>query len=166
VTCTDYPSPELISTLSRTVKDNTATITSATPVTVAGHKWGEFELAESQDCAHPLSTPNSYTRILAADTLWMMGEHEALAQSMAHFLQRTNDSKVWVVAGFHTGRAKVAAFFAEVSKVGLVVRRRWEVDVNGCEREWIDERQGEGPGMAARWIVVAILGWMEPRETF
>ena len=76
---------------------------------------------------------------------------------MAHFLSREPHARVWVIAGFHTGRAKVAGFFEGLGVEGLEVEDLWERDVDGCEREWVTEREGEDVTGRKRWVVVAIL---------
>lgn len=72
--------------------------------------------------------------------------------------------KVWVVAGFHTGRAVVAAFFETAAQMGLVPECIYERDLvadaeDGGEirREWKADREGEGPENRTRWCVVAVL---------
>lgn len=72
--------------------------------------------------------------------------------------------KVWVVAGFHTGRAVVAAFFETAALMGLVPECMYERDLNaitedGSEvrREWKAVREDEGPQNRTRWCVVAVL---------
>lgn len=72
--------------------------------------------------------------------------------------------KVWVVAGFHTGRAIVAAFFETAVENGLKVECIYERDLNGVtedggevRREWMPVREGEGPENRKRWCVIAVL---------
>ena len=72
--------------------------------------------------------------------------------------------KVWVVAGFHTGRAIVAGFFETAVNNGLEIERIYERDLNAggqdgkeVRRDWVSEREGEGPENRRRWCVVALL---------
>lgn len=83
--------------------------------------------------------------------------------------------RIWVVAGFHTGRAIVRAFFEKAESLGLVVERIYERDLNASSssartgnpvggeeetevrREWMPVRQGEGVENRTRWCVVAVL---------
>lgn len=72
--------------------------------------------------------------------------------------------RVWVVAGFHTGRAIVAGFFETAVQAGLEIERIYERDLiagqeDGREvrREWVAQREGEGPENRRRWCVVALL---------
>jgi len=68
--------------------------------------------------------------------------------------------RVWVIAGFHTGRDNVASFFDVADTVGLEIEERWEVDVEGRRREWLRDRAGQvGEDVTGRkrWLVVAVL---------
>ena len=128
-------------------------ISSHSSMRVYGHKWGDL----TDHLSH--SHKEHFSRIVAADCLWMVGEHENLAQSMLHFLSRDVDAQVWVVAGFHTGRAKLASFFDTALEKGLEVSRIYERDVNGCERAWERGRDGGREDVMGRkrWLVVAVL---------
>lgn len=90
----------------------------------------------------------------------MPGEHENLAKSMIHFLADTNDARVYCIAGFHTGRAKVAPFFEEVvPEQGLEIEEIYEMDADGQRRPWEKERDGglENMGERKKWLIVARL---------
>ena len=181
VVLTDYPTPEILATLDANVRSNSFVLCKPkdgakagcanqepgkmtgevadnkaeilTEVTVFGHEWGTFS---SPWCGAHRST---FTRILAADTLWLDGAHAPQAASMAFFLAHSTSACVWIFAGFHTGREKVRRFLEEtLPKVGLRVRDAWEVDIAGMERHW-DGTRHEGPGEGARWSVIAIAGW-------
>ena len=73
----------------------------------------------------------------------MDDEHQNLVDSMLHFLSPEDDARVWVVAGFHTGRRKVADFFETARRSGLEIERVWERDCEGREREWELGREGK-----------------------
>lgn len=108
---------------------------------------------------------NHFTRVIAADCLWMPNQHEALVQSMLHFLSKEEEeARVWVVAGFHTGRARLAPFFDVVIEQGLEVEHIWERDVNGVERDWARERDAGREDVTGRkrWLVIAILKRKRP----
>lgn len=78
-----------------------------------------------------------------------------------------SNGKIWVVAGFHTGRAIVASFFDTAVKMGLDIEEIWERDINAgyvedgdtlkAERGWSAFRKGESVDHTRRWCVVAIL---------
>ena len=123
-------------------------------MTVEGHQWGSSSTPFEAAHAH------GFTRILAADCLWMPWEHENLASSMLHFLSDSPDARVLCIAGFHTGRAKVAPFFEEtVPQMGLVVEELYEMNADGLRRPWAKERDGgrEDIGERKKWLVVARL---------
>ena len=90
----------------------------------------------------------------------MPWEHENLAKSMLHFLADTPDARIYCIAGFHTGRAKVAPFFEEVvPEQGLEVEEIYEMDADGKRRPWVKERYGgqEDMGERKKWLIVARL---------
>ncbi|KAF2664056.1 hypothetical protein BT63DRAFT_429581 [Microthyrium microscopicum] len=153
VVSTDYPAPALIKTLELNVHKNTPSEIMGN-VSVEPHLWGDITSKWAKSQAH------SFTRILAADTLWLAGQHENLAQSMAHFLARESSARVFMVAGFHTGRAKVAHFFEIIDSVRLVIEDIYEMDVTGNRREWSTCRQ-DPVGSGKRWLVLAILRWKD-----
>ena len=148
----DYPSPSILETIEDNVRNNIPE-SMRSSVLVKGHEWGSLTDA--------FSTANAghFTRILCADCLWMDGEHQALVQSMLHFLSPCDDARIWVIAGFHTGRAKVVAFFDVAYSAGLEADKMWERDTDGHERDWGVERNGveEDVEQRKRWLVVAIL---------
>ncbi|KAJ0416756.1 hypothetical protein BJY00DRAFT_218173 [Aspergillus carlsbadensis] len=161
ITITDHPSsPALGSSgaISFNVAHNLSSspTTSTTPVEIVPHEWGKL----SSD-AWAVSRKASYTRIIAADCYWMPSQHENLARTMKWFL--TPDGKVWVVSGFHTGREIVAGFFATAVEMGLEIEEIYERDlISSAEgeevrREWVEVREGEGPGNRTRWCVIALL---------
>lgn len=100
-----------------------------------------------------------FTRILCADCLWMDGQHQKLALSMRYFLSRDPHARIWVMAGFHTGRAKLVSFFDEAHSIGLETEHIFECNVDLDARQWVDKRNGgrEDIGERSRWMVIAIL---------
>ncbi|KAF2175672.1 hypothetical protein K469DRAFT_723874 [Zopfia rhizophila CBS 207.26] len=153
VTITDYPAPAIIDAITTNVSKN-LTSDLRPRITIQGHQWGDFNTPFAQ------SNAKRYTRILAADCLWMPHEHHNLAHSMLHFLSPSPSARVFVIAGFHTGRAKVAAFFEEVvPETGLEIGEIYEMDADGKRREWAKERDGGREDVSGRkkWLVVAWL---------
>ncbi|KAF2994695.1 hypothetical protein E8E13_002518 [Curvularia kusanoi] len=158
VTITDYPAPPILSAIKANVTTNLKGPL-ADRADVQGHLWGDVE----SDFA--AANARKYTRVLAADCLWMLGEHENLAKSMLHFLADTPSARVFCIAGFHTGRAKVAPFFEEVVPAqGLEVEEIYEMDADGARRPWATERDGgtENIGERKKWLVVARLRRRSP----
>ena len=86
-------------------------------------------------------------------------QHENLAKSMLHMLSPSREARILAIAGFHTGRAKLAGFFDEAVSQGLVVEEIYEEDVQGVTREWMPERDGGREDVTGRkrWLVIAVL---------
>lgn len=157
---TDYPADPVIDTLRHNIAHNTAKPLRLSPdgpgpcaVEVGGHVWGDT------DTPLALQHRGAFDRVIACDCLWMPGEHIALQQSVAWFLKPGTDARAWVVAGFHTGRAKMAGFFGReaLAAVGLEVERIWERDCDGVERDWVEDRGREDTSRRKRWLAVAVL---------
>lgn len=89
----------------------------------------------------------------------MPNQHENLALSMLHFLSESPDARVYCIAGFHTGRARLAPFFEEVvPSRGLEIEEVYEMDGSGKRRELKKERNDvEDIGERNKWLVVARL---------
>jgi predicted nicotinamide N-methyase len=154
VVISDYPSPEILANIEINCTKNISPHSQGR-VCVAGHEWGKVDDEFSKMNAH------RFTRILTADCLWMEAEHQNLVTSMLHFLSQDDEhAQVWVVAGFHTGRAALASFFEVAHDSGLDVKRIWERDIQGNEREWVKEpqRRPEDITTKKKWLAVAILG--------
>ncbi|KAF1922761.1 uncharacterized protein M421DRAFT_350085 [Didymella exigua CBS 183.55] len=153
VAITDYPAPPILYAIKANVTKNIKPPLQSR-MTVEGHLWGDT----SSDFA--IANAHKYTRVLAADCLWMLGEHENLAKSMLHFLAETPDARALCIAGFHTGRAKLVIFFEDVvPQQGLEVEEMYEMDADGVRRPWARERDGgrEDIGERKKWLVVARL---------
>ncbi|KAL3450569.1 hypothetical protein BJX65DRAFT_269541 [Aspergillus insuetus] len=161
ITITDHPSSPALGpsgAISFNVAQNLRFLpaTSKSTIEILPHEWGKL----SSD-PWAVSHKASYTRIIAADCYWMPSQHENLARTMKWFL--APEGQVWAVAGFHTGREIVARFFATAVEMGLEIEEIYERDLissaEGKEvrREWVEVREGEGPGNRTRWCVVALL---------
>ncbi|KAF1999734.1 hypothetical protein P154DRAFT_436327 [Amniculicola lignicola CBS 123094] len=153
VTITDYPAPPIIETITANVSQNVPP-EPRSKISIHGHMWGELNTEFAIANAH------RYTRILSADCLWMTWEHDNLAQSMLHFLSESSEARIYCIAGFHTGRARMAPFFEEtVPESGLEIEDIIEMNADGERREWKKERDGgtENIGERKKWLVVARL---------
>ena len=152
VVLSDYPTPAILTNTKSNVERNVPKELQQN-LSVQGHEWGVVTDDFSKAYA------NHFSRILCADCLWMDGEHYGLAQSMEHFLSHKVDARVWVIAGFHTGRAKLVSFFDIAAQAGLETEKIWERDADGNEREWVRERNGGQEDATGRnkWLVIAIL---------
>ncbi|KAK4249782.1 hypothetical protein C7999DRAFT_12371 [Corynascus novoguineensis] len=159
VVVTDYPSPPVLKTLRENV---TASVKEASApsgrfaaeeVLVEGHGWGELDTPLAEGNRH------AFDRVIAADCLWMPWQHDNLRRSISWFLADAESARAWVVAGFHTGRQKVSAFFetAALAELGLEVEHMWERDCDGKDREWVTDRDSEDISERKRWLVVGVL---------
>ncbi|KAE8348098.1 hypothetical protein BDV28DRAFT_113356 [Aspergillus coremiiformis] len=158
VTITDHPSsPAFAGAIAFNVGHNIRKTSSKTDVIIKPHEWGTLE---SDPWA--VEKKGTFTRIIAADCYWMRSQHENLVKTMEWFL--APGGKIWVVTGFHTGRAIVTRFFETAVDGGLEIERIHERDLNSMtedgqevRRDWVPEREGEGPENRKRWCVVALL---------
>ncbi|PGH08408.1 hypothetical protein GX51_01235 [Blastomyces parvus] len=196
VTITDHPaSPALYGAIQANISNNIPQHLQSR-ISIQPHEWGVLGLDEAASRKNEAQNPQeqaaskftvenqgSFTRIIAADCLWMRDQHENLVRSLLWFLAppapspspllpsspdvngeaESGGGVAWIVAGFHTGREIVASFFETAVAMGLVVEKIWERDVNATSeegevtREWMPIRPGEGPENRARWCVVAFL---------
>lgn len=180
---TDYPAEEVLANLSVNVERNLSP-EEQKRCYVKGHEWGfvpGFDDAQAEEqkvvhgskgegksqTAHGMDFPKYYakhfSRLLLADTLWMPAQHANLHRSISYFLSA--NGYAIVVAGFHTGRAKMAPFFdaQALAAVGLEVESIVEKDPTGREREWKSAERGNGEegrenlSERKRWLVIAVL---------
>lgn len=138
-------------------------------VSLNAHEWGSVTDAFSEEHG------GHYTKIIAADCLWMASQHRLLVHTIAHFLSRKSPHAcALVVAGFHTGRRVVADFFNQFSKSDEVddaveqlnLSEIYEIDMNGQRRPWNESRTNEGKEELSGWCVVAVIvrrGMSSPR---
>ena len=120
---------------------------------VEAHGWGALNTDFATKSQH------HFDRILAADCFWMPGQHFNLVRSMLHFLTLGAGGRVFAIAAFHTGRAKLAGFFDVAVDEGLDIEEIYEEDADGERREWLKERDGgrEDHSERKKWLVIAVL---------
>ncbi|XXH00425.1 hypothetical protein Hte_006770 [Hypoxylon texense] len=161
VVVTDYPSETVLKTLCANVAANAKPENSpagtVVPLAVHGHAWGDLD--DKDDNPFAAQHRGRFDRVFVCDCLWMPWQHANLQRSVAWFLKDAPSSRAWVVAGFHTGRAKMRDFFAEAALrgVGLEVESLWERDCDGVERAWAWDRGHEDVSERKRWLVVGVL---------
>jgi EEF1A N-terminal glycine/lysine methyltransferase len=124
------------------------------------HEWGSVtDVFAHENCNH-------YTRVIAADCLWMPSQHHNLVRSITHFLSKQSpEACALVVAGFHTGRSIVADFLKQFptligmgdTREKLVVADVYESNMNGARRPWQGNRADEDKEELKRWCVVAVI---------
>lgn len=106
VVISDYPAKALLANVRRNVDkafppDDDAVSSLRSRCQIEGYEWGDTTSPFASAQAH------SFSRILAADCFWMPHEHENLVKSMLHMLSTSPSARIFCIAGFHTGRAKV-----------------------------------------------------------
>ncbi|KAK5135454.1 hypothetical protein LTR08_005242 [Meristemomyces frigidus] len=152
VVMTDYPAPVVLANL-RANAHNAVPNYLVSRYRVEAHEWGDVSSVLAVDFAHKSS------RIIAADCYWMPDQHLCLVQSMRHFLTLGPEGRIFAISGFHTGRAKLAAFFDVAVEEGLDVEEIYEEDAEGNRRVWQKQRGGKGEDHTERnkWLVIARL---------
>ena len=151
VVISDYPAPVVLANIRRNV-DKAISSNLQSACRIYGHEWGVFDEAAREQI-------HRFSRILAADCYWMPSEHLNLVRSMLHFLTLDPSGRIFAIAGFHTGRAKLAAFFDCAVDEGLDIDEIYEEDDQGVRRKWAKERDGgrEDHTLRKKWLVVARL---------
>jgi len=149
VIASDFPDAQLIRTLRENVARN---LTGASAnCAVVPHIWGA-------DTSALLPAADV---VLAADTLWDPAQHAALLRTICAALARTRRARAHLVAGLHTGRYTLDAFFRAAREAGLVLVETTEREVLGeGRREWDVRRAGdEDERERRRWVVWCVLKW-------
>ncbi|CRG85740.1 hypothetical protein PISL3812_02762 [Talaromyces islandicus] len=157
VTITDHPSsPAFLGAIEYNIRANVPSWQRESIVSTP-HEWGALDSQFARD------NKGRFSRIIAADCLWMIDQHENLARTLQWFLDSSR-GRAWVVAGLHTGRAVVAHFFEMAVTLGLEIEGIYECDINNTDedqgerrREWAAVREDEGLENRKRWCVVAVL---------
>lgn len=157
---TDYPSVEILENIRQNVEKNVSSrqqalssLNQTNGVSVEAHKWGDVREEFAKSNAH------RFTRVLATGCLWLPEQHESIAKSMAHFLEKGEEAEVWVVSGFFLGREKLAGFFDIARGEGLNVREVFEQNAAGDRRGWMVDRGVEdGEEIIEQgWLLVGVL---------
>nr|POE88411.1 protein n-methyltransferase nnt1 [Quercus suber] len=152
VTISDYPAPVVLKNIAQNAASAIPTGLQ-TNYRVEGHEWGAFDTPFAKQNEH------HFTRIIAADCYWMPDQHLNLVRSMGYFLTLESEARVFVVAGFHTGRTKLAAFFDVAVQEGFDIELIYEEDADGVRRPWVRDRDGGAEDHTGRnkWLIIARL---------
>ena len=160
VIASDFPDAKLIHTLRENVMRNNV----AQNCTVVPHAWGT-------DPSALLPPPADI--VLAADTLWDPAHHAAQLRTICAVLARTPAARAHLVAGLHTGKYTLDAFFRAARAAGLVIMEATEREVvvggekGTGRREWDVGRRPPAGGEdedereRRRWIVWSVLKWVD-----
>ncbi|KAF7985168.1 hypothetical protein HWV62_7752 [Athelia sp. TMB] len=147
VTVSDYPDEDLISALSDNVTANDV----ANRCCVVPYAWGS-------DCS-VFGPEASFDLILACDTLWNPDLHTLFIKTLCDLLTRSDDARIHLVAGLHTGRFTLQSFMLTAQAAGLKILIAVEKEVVGkTQREWSAERE-DSEQERRRWVVWMILSW-------
>ncbi|THH12090.1 hypothetical protein EW145_g230 [Phellinidium pouzarii] len=175
VTLSDYPDDLLIENLRANVRENgfminelctsgasnsTHDSNSQGRVRVVPYAWGDDIPPALLSSGSP-SKDEGYDLIIAADTLWNAGLHEAFLYTLQRLLRRAPHARVHLVAGLHTGRLTLRMFLNLVhfkSELNVLEVEEWEVSGERAKRAW-EERLDEDTAERRRWIVWIVLGW-------
>ena len=152
VVISDYPAPAGLANIRANAK-NAIPVERQSAYRTEGHEWGVSSTEFALEYQH------HFDRILAADCFWMSSQHSNLIASMLHFLTTNGDGRIYGIAGFHTGRAKLASFFEEAVESGLEIDDIYEENADGVKRQWLKNRDGgiEDHNERKKWLVIAIL---------
>ncbi|OAJ41990.1 hypothetical protein BDV3_006243 [Batrachochytrium dendrobatidis] len=139
VVSSDYPDPAILATLNKNLETNLAANLKDRWI-VKGHVWGEWTHhlnaaamhtdvldVSKLDPSDPTVMP-AFDVILLADTFWMRHQHDNLLKDLQSLLNPSGT--IWAVAGLHSGRAVMEAFFSKAdSEYGFRVERKLVVQV-------------------------------------
>jgi nicotinamide N-methyltransferase len=92
----------------------------------------------------------------------MSDQHCALVESLGLFLERSPSSRIFLVAGIHTGRPVLTSFFKIAASSGLVPDEDGIFEhsvITGVQRIWEDDRGSEDSVERKQWLVMAKLRW-------
>lgn len=162
VTLSDYPDDTLISTLKMNVKQNNLD----KQCRVVPYAWGED--------TRPLLIGNTvgYDIIIAADTLWNREFHSPFIDTLLQVSRKSDDSRIHLIAGFHTGRYVIGAFLNTISsqfedrradglralEIESIQEHSVLSDRNLPSRSWDLDRE-EGEDERRKWVVWIVLKW-------
>lgn len=155
----DYPDNALIRSLQVNVEVNGV----SKKCRVAPYAWGEASFAFVHGSGDILSEGKGHMDvILAADTLWNSQTHLNFLSSLQMLLRKTEDARIYLVSGLHTGRYTLQAFmllvegteleFEEVMERNVTkdIRREWQVGRDEGE-DFERERRQWAVWMKIRW---------------
>lgn len=151
VTVSDYPDERLIQNLANNVAYNGVDDTCRT----VAYAWGS-------DCSALTGDSGGFDVVIAADTLWNPEVHGLFAAALRDTLRKTLSSRVYIVAGLHTGRYTIQTFLSVLASNGFELETIAEIrSSNSEQREWSVSREGEDEGERRRWVV-----WLKIKRQF
>ncbi|EGN96839.1 hypothetical protein SERLA73DRAFT_170214 [Serpula lacrymans var. lacrymans S7.3] len=159
VTVSDYPDDSLIQTLLENVERNDV----SDRCRVVPYAWGTdiSRLISNNRTPGYEDDTHLFDVIIAADTLWNPESHGSFIETLRTCLRKTPDSRIHLVAGLHTGRYTLQAFFNTVEQGGFVIESAIEKEVSGdLQRSWsVTRAESEDEKERRRWVIWAVLKW-------
>lgn len=153
VVLSDYPAQSMLDNLRQNVEQN-LTLEEQQRTNIVGHLWGED--------ASPLlqaGAGGKFDAVFLADCLWMPEQHDALIKTLVSVLVHTKEARIYCIAGFHSGRQKMANFFPRAELMGLTfVSEPYEISQRDRVRPWDPARPEEDSVERKHWTVIADLG--------
>ncbi|KAI0687389.1 hypothetical protein BC835DRAFT_1309223 [Cytidiella melzeri] len=159
VTVSDYPDEELMRALAENiVRNGVEQRCRAVP-----YAWGSGPLT-FRDVAAQSSTrveDLTFDVVIAADTLWNSQLHSLFLDTLRKTLRKSVHSRIYLVAGLHTGRYTLQAFMRAVPKYELEFEEIEEREVGGnATRAWaVEPHVREDEKERRRWVVWMVLRW-------
>jgi nicotinamide N-methyltransferase len=161
VTVSDYPDPLVISALEENIQRNGI----GGRCYAAPYDWGTSTASLLSTSDKFGSESPLYDVIIAADTLWNSEFHDIFLQSLTMALRRSRSARVYIVAGFHTGRFTLESFRK------MVAQARWGLEVldlkerqvhTGENRAWdVSRADYEDERERRSWLLWMTLGWKQ-----
>jgi EEF1A N-terminal glycine/lysine methyltransferase len=133
VVSTDYDEPTLIARLRENIRANIPSewwrLSSPHVVQVVGHTWGTASVEDLYPWDAHSRMYSRFDVVLCADLFWDTFSHAALVKTLAQVVHtgregggvETTRTRVYVVAGLHTGREVLDHFFRLASAAGFTI---------------------------------------------
>jgi len=150
VTVSDYPDELLIRNLANNVARNGVADTCRT----GPYAWGS-------DPSALIGGSDGFDVVIAADTLWNPELHGLFVEALRVTLRKSPSSRIYIVAGLHTGRYTIQAFLRILATNGFELETIAEIQSSNLDRrEWSVSREGEDDRERRRWVVWLTIKWL------
>lgn len=152
VISSDYPDEQLIDALAENVERNDV----SSRCRAVPYAWGTDPTALLSSVGSP-----GFDVIVAADTLWNPDLHLLFVKSLSLTLRKSEEARVHLIAGLHTGRYTIQAFLRVLGQNGLVLEEAIEKEAHGTHsRPWnVEREETETEEDRRRWVVWVIVKW-------
>jgi len=117
--------------------------------------------AWGSDSSALIGDSNGFDVVIAADTLWNPELHGSFVAALRMSLRKSPSSRIYIVAGLHTGRYTIQAFLKILSANGFELETIAEIQSSNLDRrEWSVSRKGEDDREKRRWVVWLTIKWL------